>query len=198
MIELFRKVSGSYYKSNYLSFQIRKIIQKINIRKTISINLGLFLLVSTYIIPKLNLVYSSVATNYLIADNTTLQNTNTQVTFLWPLQNFQVSQTFHFYHPGIDLTSTNDSITATGKGVVESVSYSIWGYGNNIVIKHENGYYSLYAHLSETLVKTGNQVNQETVIGKIGDTGWATGPHLHLEIYGPEGKINPQDVLPKV
>lgn len=198
MIELFRKVSGSYYKSNYLSFQIRKIIQKINIRKTISINLGLFLLISTYIIPKLNLVYSSVATNYLIADNTTLQNTNTQVTFLWPLQNFQVSQTFHFYHPGIDLTSTNSSITATGKGVVESVFYSIWGYGNNIIIKHENGYYSLYAHLSETLVKTGDQVNQETVIGKIGDTGWATGPHLHLEIYGPEGKINPQDVLPKV
>jgi murein DD-endopeptidase MepM/ murein hydrolase activator NlpD len=58
------------------------------------------------------------------------------------------------------------------------------GYGTYIVIKHENGTQTLYAHNSSNTVSVGDEVEQGDVIGYVGQTGKATGPHLHFEVRG--------------
>ena len=64
------------------------------------------------------------------------------------------------------------------------------GYGNVVVIRHDNGTWTLYAHQSELLVKVGDRVETKTVIGKVGQTGQSDGPHLHLEVRtSPEGGV---------
>jgi len=55
------------------------------------------------------------------------------------------------------------------------------GYGKLVTIEHENGYASLYAHLSEIKVQVGAQIAAGTLVGRVGSTGLATGPHLHFE-----------------
>ena len=61
------------------------------------------------------------------------------------------------------------------------------GYGNYVMIYHSNGAYTLYAHMSSLAVSVGQTVTQGQVIGYVGDTGWATGPHLHFEIRNASG-----------
>ncbi|MFZ9098510.1 MAG: peptidoglycan DD-metalloendopeptidase family protein, partial [Burkholderiaceae bacterium] len=66
-------------------------------------------------------------------------------------------------------------------GVVLSAGWRT-GYGNAIVISHGGGYSTLYAHLYDIDVSTGQQVSGGDVIGLLGSTGWSTGPHLHFEV----------------
>ena len=114
-----------------------------------------------------------------------------------PVQFTYISQRFSLFHPGIDLPSKLGSpVQAIESGIVEETHYSLFGYGNEIIIDHGNGRKSLYAHLSKIEVKTGDQVKPTTEIGKIGSTGQSTGPHLHLEIYQDNKAINPLTVLP--
>lgn len=68
------------------------------------------------------------------------------------------------------------------------------GYGNLVEVTHANGYRTRYAHLSKILVRNGQRVKQQQVVGKIGATGRATGPHLHYEIIKDGRHINPQSV----
>ena len=56
-------------------------------------------------------------------------------------------------------------------------------YGNYIIINHNNGYKTLYAHLSRIYVQKGQTIERGTIIGKIGMTGCASGPHLHFSLY---------------
>lgn len=90
-------------------------------------------------------------------------------------------------HEGIDLSNglgRNNPIYSVANGKVVATWYDQWG-GNQITIHHKiNGttYSSSYAHLSKILVKKGDIVTKDTVIGMMGDTGSATGPHLHLAI----------------
>ena len=69
---------------------------------------------------------------------------------------------------------------AIGVGVVESAG-NLGGYGNAVVVKHNNGHSTVYAHLSQMSVRRGQSVAQGQTIGKVGATGLATGPHLHFE-----------------
>lgn len=62
-------------------------------------------------------------------------------------------------------------------------------YGGMILIEHEGGFQSLYAHMSETRVHTGDVIKAGEVIGRIGDTGKSDGEHLHLEIRDPTGEV---------
>lgn len=97
------------------------------------------------------------------------------------------------YHKGIDIAGvTNRSIYAADNGVV---TYAGWhgGYGNKVVINHNNGYKTVYAHLSSIKVRVGQTVPKGTVIGIMGSTGNSTGVHLHFELY-KNGKLqNPLD-----
>mgnify|MGYP002135164293 CR=1 FL=1 len=84
-------------------------------------------------------------------------------------------------HLGVDYAAPQGTpVRNVGMGVVESAG-TMGGYGNAVVIKHNNGHSTVYAHLSKMLVKRGQSVAQGQSIGLVGATGWATGPHLHFE-----------------
>jgi murein DD-endopeptidase MepM/ murein hydrolase activator NlpD len=70
------------------------------------------------------------------------------------------------------------------------------GYGLMVVIDHNNGMQTLYAHLNEIFVEAGTAVTQGQTIGTVGATGRATGPHLHLEVIVDNVRRNPLDYLP--
>ena len=93
-------------------------------------------------------------------------------------------------HDGIDFSGPfGTEIFASADGKVIKSEESTTGDGNHVVIEHANGYYTLYAHCSELLVKEGDEVKQGDVIAKIGCTGNSTGNHLHFEFgfgYGSE------------
>ena len=78
-------------------------------------------------------------------------------------------------------------VAQTADGIVIVVrNNGAWngGYGNYVVITHDNGTQTLYGHLSATDVNVGDSVSQGEVIGAMGSTGDSTGPHLHFEIRG--------------
>ncbi|MFF0739826.1 peptidoglycan DD-metalloendopeptidase family protein [Streptomyces sp. NPDC004111] len=86
------------------------------------------------------------------------------------------------YHTGVDFrASSGTSVKAVGAGTVVSAG---WGgaYGNEVVIRHNDGHYSQYAHLSALNVRSGQSVTGGQQIGYSGSTGNSTGPHLHFEI----------------
>ena len=84
-------------------------------------------------------------------------------------------------HLGVDYAAPKGTpVRNVGMGVVESAGNK-GGYGHAVVVKHNNGHTTLYAHLSKVLVKRGQSVTQGQTIGLVGATGWATGPHLHFE-----------------
>ena len=85
-------------------------------------------------------------------------------------------------HAGIDLAAPiGTEVFACKNGIVTTVAYNEI-YGNYIAIKHDGNKTSLYAHLSKTLVKTGEKVSTGQTIGLVGTTGASTGPHLHFEV----------------
>ncbi len=90
------------------------------------------------------------------------------------------------YHTGSDYGGGTRGMTIypIGSGTVYCVSCKGKSFGNHVIIKHPNGYYSLYAHMSgKPYVKSGQHVNIATKLGKVGSTGNVTGPHLHLELW---------------
>lgn len=95
-------------------------------------------------------------------------------------------------HQGVDLPlKTGDPIYATFTGKVRISEY--WGaFGNLVVIRHENGIETFYAHMSNRLVKPGDWVNAGDVIGYGGSTGRSTGPHLHFETRYKGFAFDPQ------
>lgn len=85
-------------------------------------------------------------------------------------------------HTGVDIGgSTGDAIWASKEG---RVIFAGWkgGYGNAVIIAHAGNVATLYAHMSETLARAGDQVDGGEAIGLVGSTGWSTGPHLHFEV----------------
>ncbi len=87
-------------------------------------------------------------------------------------------------HGGLDISGTGygSNVYATNNGKVITAEYH-YSYGNYVVINHNNGYYTLYAHMSKLNVSVGDVVARGDVIGYVGMTGAATGPHVHYEIW---------------
>jgi murein DD-endopeptidase MepM/ murein hydrolase activator NlpD len=99
------------------------------------------------------------------------------------------------FHEGVDIgTPSGVPVKASRAG---QVIFADWngGYGKAVIIQHEAGYETLYAHLDELLVKAGDRVSQGKVIGLTGSTGYVTGPHLHFEIRMNEIAQNPLNYL---
>lgn len=99
-------------------------------------------------------------------------------------------------HQAIDaMCNEGDAIFASDSGVVIYAGPIGGGYGNMVAIDHQNGYLTLYAHLSNWNVPCGQSVSVGQVIGACGSTGNSTGAHLHFEIRQNGGFINPWQVL---
>ena len=119
---------------------------------------------------------------------------------LWPARGLLVSgfgvrvspfTDTQVFHHGLDIDAPKGSParTAAAGKVVRSGFESL--YGNIVVIDHGNGYRTVYAHMSERLVETGDTVQRGDVIGHVGDTGRTTGPHLHYEVHVNGLPVNP-------
>lgn len=87
-------------------------------------------------------------------------------------------------HAAIDISGTGygSPIYAVTNGVVSESSYR-YQDGNYICINHNNGYYTCYAHMSKRNATVGQTVARGQIIGYVGQSGWATGPHLHFEVW---------------
>ena len=84
-------------------------------------------------------------------------------------------------HQGVDYAAPKGTpVRSVGDGVVEFAGVQN-GYGNMVILKHRNNYSTVYAHLSRISVRKGEIINQSQTIGTVGNSGWATGPHLHFE-----------------
>ena len=99
------------------------------------------------------------------------------------------------FHTGIDIAASQGSnlhAAASGK-----VLFAGWrgAYGNAIIIDHGGSMSTFYGHLSAISVKAGQEVKMNEVIGKIGSTGWSTGPHLHFEVRLDGEHTNPRSYL---
>jgi murein DD-endopeptidase MepM/ murein hydrolase activator NlpD len=115
--------------------------------------------------------------------------------FQWPVSGL-ITQYPVWYHMALDIANpAAPGITAADSGVVTLVDYMRYGYGNYIEVSHGDGLVTLYAHLSEVYVKSGDRVARGQVIGKMGSTGRSTGTHLHFEIRKNGITVNPLPFL---
>jgi murein DD-endopeptidase MepM/ murein hydrolase activator NlpD len=99
-------------------------------------------------------------------------------------------------HSGIDIGGSNGTpISAAGQGTVIFAGVQ-GGYGNTVIVDHGLGVTSLYAHMSRIGVSRGASVDRGDIVGYVGSTGTATGPHLHFEIRLSGSTTDPQPYLP--
>jgi hypothetical protein len=117
--------------------------------------------------------------------------------FVWPADGY-VSQGMTPKHPsGIDIAvPIGSEVHAVRDGVVFFAGGDpCCSYGNYVVVGHDDGWSSVYGHLSKFLVKVGDQVKQGQLIGLSGETGHAEGPHVHFELRSFGRPVNPLDRL---
>ena len=120
--------------------------------------------------------------------------------FTWPLPGVRtISSPFGYrwgrLHSGVDISTSGvygRTVVAADSGTV-TVKNSASGYGLHVIISHGNGYSTYYAHLSAVNVSTGQVVGKGQAIGKVGNSGSSTGPHLHFEIRVNNSPKNPMN-----
>ncbi len=125
--------------------------------------------------------------------------------FLWPTFSKRITcgygwrrnpfnHSYREFHQGLDIGARYEWIRSSKYG---KVTYSGWlrGYGKTVIIAHPGGWKTLYAHLSRIIVQRGQYVKQGQYIGKSGNTGRSTGPHLHFEIMKQGRHQNPYRYL---
>jgi murein DD-endopeptidase MepM/ murein hydrolase activator NlpD len=99
------------------------------------------------------------------------------------------------FHPGVDIAGqTGQPVFATAEGTVKEAEYD-GGYGNLVVLDHGFGLETRYGHLSAFTVHKGDHVTRGQMIGRVGSTGHATGPHLHYEVLANGKLLNPLQLL---
>jgi len=116
-----------------------------------------------------------------------------------PVVDTRITSPFGFrryrWHYGTDLkVYYGDSIAAAFDGIVRIVDYERYGYGRYVVLRHLNGFETLYGHLSKAKVKVGEMVKAGELVGLGGSTGRSTGTHLHFEIRYQGNAIDPSTI----
>ena len=122
-----------------------------------------------------------------------------KLNFIWPVEG-KIADTFSDTeskrHQGVDIPSPlGTPIKASSSGTVIYSSNTIKGYGNLIILRHSEEFVTVYAHNQMNLVEEGGWVERGQIIGKVGQTGRATGPHLHFEIRRNNKAVDPLSYL---
>jgi murein DD-endopeptidase MepM/ murein hydrolase activator NlpD len=126
---------------------------------------------------------------------------------IWPIDRTQLDWFYSFgmrarhpiyktrkMHKGVDLSCKRGvPVYATGDAIVQMTDEGKRrrGYGRQILLNHEFGYQTRYAHLNKIFVKEGDRVSRGQLIGQVGSTGGSTGPHLHYEVIYMGRNVNP-------
>lgn len=122
--------------------------------------------------------------------------------FSWPLKG---SLLLHFgpgkggyFNDGINISAPEDTpIAASAAGKVVYAGNELRGYGNLVIIRHDNGWLTAYAHQKTMMVKKGDNVTKGQIIGHVGATGNVAAPQLHFGIRNGKNALNPEEYLPK-
>lgn len=187
-----------YYGSNRLSRLVRTKIEKRPVAELIGIPLIAMAFLTGVVLPQTVSGFST-AEVYFDTQVTTINAVVAPSRFRWPLATFGISQYFTGGHNGLDLTNpAGTPIYPITDGKVIFSGAASGGYGKHVIIKHENGMTSTYAHMSRLNATMGQTVTKDTELGTVGATGWATGNHLHLEIYQNGTALNPMEILPEI
>lgn len=161
----------------------------------------------------INIVSDSLATLNPITKTVEIRNPATgevikqiEITTVWPvggvvtLEFGESNWPYQPFHSGIDIANPyrqiGDPVVAFMPGRVIYAGEISWGFGKHVIINHGNNITSVYAHLDKILVYKGQEITTTTqMIGFEGDTGWATGPHLHFQINVFGLPVNPRIFL---
>lgn len=117
-----------------------------------------------------------------------------------PLENKVITSYFgerwNTKHKGIDFAGNiGDDVNAAVNGKVIYAQYNDGGYGNLVILEHDNNMKSYYAHMSAINVNVGDKVEKGDKIGEVGSTGQSTGPHLHFELRVNDEPVDPLKYL---
>ena len=120
--------------------------------------------------------------------------------FVWPVKG-EVLSLFGVRngkkHDGIDIAApTGRPVFAAADGEVIYSDDGVRGYGNMVMLKHKDGFVTIYAHNRENLAKDGEAVKRGTIIARLGNSGHSSGPHLHFEVRKDKKPRNPLFFLP--
>lgn len=140
-----------------------------------------------------------------IAKNRALMDVLTALPAIMPLTDFSIASSFGIrnhpvtgrprLHTGIDLLAGSSDEVRPAKGGKVVMARGYQDYGNTVVVRHERGIETLYAHLASIKVKEGQEVGPDTVLGLVGNTGLSTGKHLHFEVSVGGYPVDPQKVI---
>ena len=122
--------------------------------------------------------------------------------YRWPLAAGLVTSEFGQRwggpHEGIDVAADlGVPVYAAAAGEVVYAGNKLGGYGNVVILRHDQMVTSVYGHNNALKVKTGDKVRSDQVIALLGSTGRSTGPHVHFEVRENEKPLSPRTVLPK-
>jgi len=129
---------------------------------------------------------------------------------MWPVPGYSKISSYYGwrfnntdFHTGVDITGSGvhgAKVVAANTGTVVHTNYCpyngySYGYGTYLIVDHGGGITTLYAHLSDISVKKGDIVVMGQQIGKVGNTGWSTGAHLHFEVRKNGSAVNPMSYI---
>lgn len=179
-------------RGNKISRFFRHIFEHNKIQKLLGTNLAVLAIAST-LLPTSHPFSEEIQESAVTQIPTVFK---TEIALQYPVEFVKVTQGYRFYHPGIDLDGlTGDPIRPIMSGKIEGLQYSKTGYGNAVLVAHNEGIMSFYAHLSKILIGKDQEVTTSTVLGEMGTSGRAYGDHLHLEVFQNGKPINPLTIL---
>lgn len=180
-------------KGSKISRFFRHVFEHKNVKRLLGANLAMGIVLSSFL--PIKALDAKAPETVIIQDNLNPVTTENKVQI--PVKQFSITQGFSFFHPGVDLAGyLGQPVYPIMSGTVEATSHSKYDYGNAIIINHGDEITSLYGHLSQIEVAEGQAVTTSTEIGKMGATGRATGPHLHLEVRQNGIPVNPWAIVP--
>lgn len=119
--------------------------------------------------------------------------------FRWPVDQGVISSSFGVrrgsYHDGIDIQAPEGSVVRAAWDGEVIFAGSLRGYGKTVLLRHERGLVTLYAHQQRLSVQVGQRVRAGQAIGRVGDSGRTTGPNLHFEIRHENVALDPVSFL---